>query len=158
MWDGIYVEPGAKVVITSASTFLAQQTTIRDAENAVVLKNGGNVSSYAIDHTVFDKNYIDIKMLPYNNTVSPVNKITSSTFSRNTAGSSGGGIFTMGALTISDSTLSYNSAATQYGGGLVNFDSAIVGHLERLQLTEDFARRHDRVRKLWRVVQFQHER
>ncbi len=51
MWDGIYIEPGAKLSIT--------YSRIQDAINAVVSTNCGQ---YHINNTTFDKNYIDMKI------------------------------------------------------------------------------------------------
>ena len=45
--------------------------------------------------------------------------ITDSTLSHNSAGFGGGGIYNVGTVTVTDSTLSHNSASN-YGGGLLN--------------------------------------
>jgi len=67
MWDGIYVEPGAQLVISSACS--SAKTVIQDAKRAVVSMAGTypNVADFQISNTNFDLDYKGIVMESYNN-------------------------------------------------------------------------------------------
>ena len=55
MWDGIYVNSGAKLIIQKNSL-------IEDAKNAVVSTNGG---LYTVNSSIFNKNFKDIIVQPF---------------------------------------------------------------------------------------------
>ena len=55
MWDGIYItDPTSSVEI--------ENTTVKDAINAIVSKNGG---AFSIENTIFEDNYISIDVMDY---------------------------------------------------------------------------------------------
>ena len=59
MWDGIYIEPGGHLIVTSANNL---RTTISDAKNGVVSMAGGD---YKILNSQFDRNNKDIVVQPF---------------------------------------------------------------------------------------------
>lgn len=57
MWDGIEIQPGGKLIMS--------KTTVEDAKIAVLSDNNGGTANFSITSSIFNRNYIGVKVENY---------------------------------------------------------------------------------------------
>jgi len=81
MWDGIYVEPGASLIIENitGNGYSGTQAIIQDAVNGIVLMNGASISNCTINNAEFLNDYVGMQVDKYSASIVN-NPITESRF------------------------------------------------------------------------------